>query len=190
MLLATLSAAQKAGIAGMGAAFMVFALVSSFVIPRARPNFPGRAVWAYVGVVACFFAAMMVVVVFVGREKSEAKASTPPASTSPSTPPAPPAPAGNSAAGKAVFAENGCASCHTYAPAAATGTIGPNLGHLAADAKTANRGSLVQYTTESIVNPEAYVVPKFPANVMPKTFGQTLSKKQLADLVAFLTKPG
>ena len=40
MLIASLSAAQKAGIAGMGAAFIIFALVSSFVIPRYRPNFP------------------------------------------------------------------------------------------------------------------------------------------------------
>jgi mono/diheme cytochrome c family protein len=189
VLLATLSAAQKAGIAGMGAAFMVFALVSSFVIPRKRPNFPGRAVWPYVGLAACFFVAMIVVVVFVGREKPEAKAATPPTSTSQGTPPAPPPPAGNAVAGKAVFAANGCAACHTYTPAGANGTIGPNLDHLAADAKTANRGSLAQYTTESIVNPDAYVVPKFPPNVMPKTFGQTLSKKQLSDLVAFLTKP-
>ena len=53
MLLASLSAAQKAGIAGMGAAFIVFALVSSFVVPRYRPNFPGRSVWPYVGLVVC-----------------------------------------------------------------------------------------------------------------------------------------
>ena len=59
MLLASLSAAQKAGIAGMGAAFIIFALVSSFVVPRYRPNFPGRRVWPYVGLVVCFFAAMM-----------------------------------------------------------------------------------------------------------------------------------
>src|SRR5713101_8179637 len=91
VLIATLSAAQKAGIAGMGAAFIIFALVSSFVIPRYRPNFPDRRVWPYVGLVVCFFVAMMVVVVFVGREKSEAKAegTSTPASTSPSPPPGP-----------------------------------------------------------------------------------------------------
>ncbi len=189
MLLAALSDAQKAGIAGMGAAFIIFALVSSFVIPRRMPNFPGgRGVWPYVGVVVCFFAAMMAVVVFVGREKSEAKAAaTTPTSTAP-TPPPPPAPSGNPAAGKAVFTSAGCVACHTFKPAGSTGTIGPNLDHLAADAKKANRGSLAQYVEESIVNPNAYVVPGFPASVMPQTFGTRLKKQQIADLVAFLTR--
>jgi mono/diheme cytochrome c family protein len=191
VLIATLSAAQKAGIAGMGAAFMIFALVSSFVIPRYRPNFPGRRVWPYVGLVVCFFVAMMVVVVFVGREKSEAKAESTTAPAATTLPPGPPPPAvtGDAVAGKALFAPNACATCHTFKPAGATATIGPDLDQLAADAQTANRGSLVQYTTESIVNPNAYVVPKFPANVMPKDFGTKLTKKQIDDLVAFLLKP-
>ena len=34
---------------------------------------------------------------------------------------------GSAAAGQAVFAANGCASCHTFKPANATGTIGPDL---------------------------------------------------------------
>jgi mono/diheme cytochrome c family protein len=34
---------------------------------------------------------------------------------------------GDPVAGKAVFAANGCASCHTLAAAGATGTYGPNL---------------------------------------------------------------
>jgi mono/diheme cytochrome c family protein len=38
-----------------------------------------------------------------------------------------PAQGGNAAAGKAVFASAGCASCHTLADAGATGTVGPNL---------------------------------------------------------------
>ena len=190
MLLAALSDAQKAGIAGMGAAFIIFALVSSFVIPRRMPNFPGgRGVWPYVGVVVTFFVAMMAVVVFVGREKSEAKAEPkPPPPASAPQPPAPPGPKGNPAAGKAVFAANACASCHTFTPAGAKGKVGPDLDHLAADAQKANRGSLAQYTEESIVNPNAYIVPGFQKGVMPQTFGKTLSKQQLADLVAFLTQ--
>ncbi len=188
MLLAALTSAQKAGLAGMGAAFIIFALVSSFVIPRWRPNFPGRHLWAYVAVCACFFAAMMLVVVFVAREQPEASAE-PQTPTLPSPAPAP-APAGNATAGKAVFAANGCAACHTFTPAGASGTIGPDLDHLAADAKTANRGSLGQYTTESIVSPNVYVVPKFPPSVMPQDFGSKLGKTQVADLVAFLTQTG
>ena len=192
MLLADLSDAQKAGIAGMGAAFMIFALVSSFVIPRRKPNFPGgRGVWPYVGLVVCFFVAMMAVVVFVGKEKSEAKAegSTPTPPAQPAPPAPAPGPAGNATAGKAVFAANGCSACHTFKPAGASGVVGPDLAHLAADAKKANRGSLVQYTTESIVDPSAYLVPGF-ADQMTKGFGQKLSKQQIADLVAFVTQPG
>jgi cytochrome c551/c552 len=194
VLLAALSSAQKAGLAGMAAAFIIFALVSSFVIPRRWPDFPGRFLWAYVGVVAGFFAAMILVVVFVAREQTEAKAeSTTTTSTStsaappPTAPPAP-APTGNAVAGKALFAANGCAACHTFKPANATGTVGPNLDNLAANAKTANRGSLDQYTTESIVDPNAYIVPGFSAGVMPPDFGTKLSKTQVADLVAFLTQ--
>jgi mono/diheme cytochrome c family protein len=194
VLIATLSAAQKAGIAGMGAAFIIFALVSSFVIPRYRPNFPGRRVWPYVGLVACFFVAMMVVVVFVGREKSEAKGPITPVSTStspsPSPPPSPaPAPQGDPAAGKAIFTAQGCIACHTFTPAGSKGTVGPDLDKLAADAKTANRGSVEQYTSESITTPNAYVVPKYTGGVMPQNFGAMLSKKQIGDLVAFLLKP-
>ncbi len=40
------------------------------------------------------------------------------------------------------------------------------------------------YATESIEDPNAYVVPGFPKGVMPQF---QLSDKQVADLVAFLT---
>jgi mono/diheme cytochrome c family protein len=196
VLLASLSAAQKTGIAGMAAVFIIFALVCSLVIPRYRPNFPGRHVWAYVVVVLCLFGAMMAVIVVVARETTEAQAApTTPTATSPAPPtptsPTPPAPAptGDPAAGKAVFAAQGCAACHTFKAAGATGTIGPDLDKLAADAQTANRGSVEQYVRESIVTPSAYVVPHYPAGVMPTSFGTTLTKTQLDDLVAFLTQP-
>ncbi len=35
---------------------------------------------------------------------------------------------GEEADGEAVFASAGCGSCHTFEPAGASGTIGPNLG--------------------------------------------------------------
>jgi mono/diheme cytochrome c family protein len=190
VLLAALSDAQKTGIALMGAAFIVFALVSSFLIPRRWPNFPGRHVWAYVAVVICFFAAMMAVIVFVAKEPPEKAEAKPPTSTSPGPPPPaqPPAPPGNAAAGKAVFTSSGCVACHTFKPAGSTGTTGPDLDKLAADAQKANRGPLPVYVEESIVDPNAYVVPGFQPGIMPPNFGQMLKKQQIADLVAFLTK--
>src|SRR5207253_3551929 len=37
---------------------------------------------------------------------------------------------GGAQSGKAVFASNGCASCHTFAPAGAAGKVGPDLDKL------------------------------------------------------------
>ena len=66
------------------------------------------------------------------------------------------------------------------------GNIGPDLDKLAQYAKAANQGSLQDFTHESIANPSAYIEKGYP-NAMPN-FGQTLSDKQIADLVAYLTK--
>ena len=37
-----------------------------------------------------------------------------------------------------------------------------------------------------IVDPNAEIAKGYPANVMPENFGETLSKKELEDLVKFL----
>jgi mono/diheme cytochrome c family protein len=102
--------------------------------------------------------------------------------------PKPTAVTGDPAAGKEVFVSQGCGSCHTFTPAGTKGTIGPDLDKLAADAQKANQGSPEDYTKTSITDPNAYVVPGFPKGVMPSTYGSSLSDKQLADLVAFLTQ--
>jgi mono/diheme cytochrome c family protein len=96
-------------------------------------------------------------------------------------------PAGNAAAGKTIYAAQGCGACHTFPPAGSTGKVGPNLVRLPADAKKANQGTLEQYTKSSIVAPGSYIVPGYP-NAMPPTYGQKLSQQQVADLVAFLVK--
>jgi cytochrome c551/c552 len=94
---------------------------------------------------------------------------------------------GNAAAGKTVFASNTCASCHTFAPANATGTIGPNLDTAPEqDAKADHNMSLAAFIHESIVNPDAYIAKGFSKGIMPTTFGSSLSKTQLNDLVAFI----
>jgi cytochrome c oxidase subunit 2 len=87
--------------------------------------------------------------------------------------------------GLAVFQQNGCGSCHTFKPASATGTIGPDLDKLAQYAKQANRGTLAQFTKESIVNPAAYIQPGY-SDLMPHTFGTQIPPSQLAQLVQYL----
>jgi cytochrome c551/c552 len=89
--------------------------------------------------------------------------------------------------GKAVFAANGCGSCHTFAPAGSTGKIGPDLDtRPAADAKKANM-ALAAFVHESIVKPDAFIAPGYQKGLMPTTFGTTLTKAQLDALVAFIT---
>ncbi len=87
-------------------------------------------------------------------------------------------------AGKAVFANNGCASCHTLKAAGATGKVGPDLDKLPTYAKQAGK-PLEAFVKESIVDPNAYVQPGFPKGVMP-TFN--LPADQVDALVSFLTK--
>jgi cytochrome c oxidase subunit II len=91
------------------------------------------------------------------------------------------------AAGKALFTSNGCGGCHTYKPAGSAGKVGPDLDNLAADAQKANKGSVEEYTRESIEDPNAYVAPGFPKGVMPAFKGQ-LTDSQINELVSFLTK--
>lgn len=98
---------------------------------------------------------------------------------------APKAAADNPAeAGKAVFTNNGCAACHAFAPAGATGKVGPGLDDMSAAAKAAGQ-SLEDYIRESIVDPNKVVPKGYPANVMPPTFA-SLPKDQLDALVTYL----
>src|SRR6266540_2490563 len=72
-------------------------------------------------------------------------------------------------AGKAVFDNNGCGSCHTFKPANSTGKVGPDLDDLSSEAKKAGK-PLEAFVHESIVDPDAYIAPGYAPNIMPKTF--------------------
>ncbi|MGD0714933.1 MAG: cytochrome c oxidase subunit II [Gaiellaceae bacterium] len=91
--------------------------------------------------------------------------------------------------GAAVFKNNACGACHTLAAAGASGKVGPDLDKLAAYAKQA-RQPLESFIRESIVSPNAYIQPGYPKNVMPQTFGKSLSKPQLDSLVKYLAVSG
>jgi cytochrome c oxidase subunit 2 len=97
--------------------------------------------------------------------------------------------AGGGGAGLAVWVNNGCGGCHTFKPAKSKGTTGPDLDKLPAEARQAKRGSLEEFTRESIVDPNAYIEPGFQPNIMPTSFA-TLPKPQLDSLVQFLTRKG
>jgi cytochrome c oxidase subunit 2 len=82
--------------------------------------------------------------------------------------------------GATVFADNGCASCHTLKPANATGTVGPDLDKI--DKPTA------AFIKQSIVDPNKVVTKGFQPNIMPQDFGDKLSPDELDALVEYLLK--
>ena len=92
---------------------------------------------------------------------------------------------GDAAAGKQVYASNGCGSCHTFQPAGSSGTTGPDLDELPDHAENANQ-PVANFTRTSITDPTAYVEEGFPEGVMPAY--DKLSEEQLNNLVAFLTQ--
>jgi cytochrome c oxidase subunit 2 len=119
------------------------------------------------------------------QEKSAAPApstTTQSTTTSSSTTPISP-----SAAGLAVFNQNGCSTCHTLSAANATGTVGPDLDKLVSYAQQAHQ-PLEAFVHQSIVDPNAYIQPSYPKDVMPQNFGHLLTKEQLDSLVTFLVR--
>ncbi len=81
--------------------------------------------------------------------------------------------------GAQVFANNGCGGCHTFAAAEAGGTVGPDLDEVLA-------GQSHAMVEESIVDPNAVGTKGFPPNVMPATYGQSMTPREISDLVDFL----
>jgi cytochrome c6 len=166
-LVADLSSGHKIGLATVGAAFIVFALVSSFVLPRRIPNFPGRFMGLYLTVAVLFFVAMLSAVLIFGKEKSEAAGETT-GTTAAQTTPSAPSTNGDPAAGKAIFTGSaGCAGCHTLKDAGAHGTIGPNL--------------------DQLKPPEARIVTQVENGGGPMpAFKNQLSAKQIQDVAAYV----
>jgi mono/diheme cytochrome c family protein len=93
-----------------------------------------------------------------------------------------------------------CRGCHTIAGTNAAGVVGPELTHVATDAAKriaaadykGQAKTVEEYIHESIMDPNAYIVPDKPSfanegkSVMPAAIGQTLSAAQLAELVKYL----
>ena len=171
LVVAALSTGNKIGLAVVGATFIVFALISSFVLPRRSPNFPGKNIGWYVTACVLFFVAMLAAVLIFGKEKEEpvGDRGTPAAetTTASSTPAPAPSAGGDAAAGKPIFASAGCASCHTLKDANAHGNVGPNLDQLKPDA------ARVKHQVE------------VGGGAMPSFKGQ-LSPKQIEDVAAYV----
>ena len=70
-MLAAVSTQNKILLGGMALIFIVFALVSSFVMPRRDPNFPGERRNLFLGVTAVLFVCMLLAVEFFAVEEEE-----------------------------------------------------------------------------------------------------------------------
>jgi len=89
-----------------------------------------------------------------------------------------PAPKGDP--GLKVWAAQGCGSCHAFAPAGATATIGPNLANSLG-------GRSRDYIRESIVAPNADVGGA-GESIMPEGFAKRMTKAELDALVTFIAE--
>src|SRR4051812_9370938 len=76
-VVAGLSTGSKTALAIVGLAFIVFALVSSFVLPRRNPNFPGKHMGWYVALCVLFFVAMIPAVLVFGKEGEDVAGESP-----------------------------------------------------------------------------------------------------------------
>ena len=87
---------------------------------------------------------------------------------------------GDPKAGQAIFMGKGaCIACHK-AGAIGASPVGPDLSQIA-------QIQTPDYIMAKILNPAGMgTVAGFPPNVMPPTFGQTLTAREYVDLVSFL----
>ena len=94
-------------------------------------------------------------------------------------------PAGDASAGEATFTAKACVSCHSLQPDVTI--VGPSQAGVAVRAGSRKPGLTAElYIYESIISPSAYLVEGFQDGLMPKTFRETLTPQELADVIAFL----
>jgi mono/diheme cytochrome c family protein len=86
---------------------------------------------------------------------------------------------GSPAEGKQLFTAQGCSGCHTLAAAGSTGQTGPDLDKYL-------KGKPASFITQSIVDPNAVIASGYGPNIMPQTFGDSLSPTQIDSLVQFV----
>jgi mono/diheme cytochrome c family protein len=198
-VLLALATSDKIWLAVFAGVFIAFALVSSFVLSRRNPDFPGEEgrTWFILITLGLFVAMMFAVAVFAQESEEEAQGGeavtetapggeTEPGTETTQTETAPTETdgggpgGGDPEAGKALFASQGCGGCHAFAAAGTNATVGPNLDE-------SLQGDDAEHIRESIIDPTAEVESGFQP-IMPTDYESKLSPKQLDDLVAFLSQ--
>ena len=164
----------------VAAIFVAFALIVAVVIPRSRPDFPGKkGLWLFVALCVGLFAAQLTAVLVDASHEEHAAAedtSTTPSGTTTETETTTTETTttetegeGDPAAGKEVFLGTAaCGSCHTLSDAETSGSIGPNL-----DAASPPYDRVVDRVTNG-------------QGIMPSFSGQ-LSEQQIQDVAAYVS---
>lgn len=180
----------------VAAVFIAFALIVALVVPRSRPEFPGRRLGIFLAICIALFACQITAVLVlaeIGEADEPAHAEATPSETTPTetTPTETTATestptettgtetteaetettgaVGDAVAGKEVFLSSaGCTGCHTLADAGASGAVGPNL-----DATKPSYDKAVERVTNG-------------QGVMPSFQGQ-LTEQQIQDVAAYVS---
>src|SRR4051794_23142431 len=184
------------GLVVVAAIFITFALVSSFVLPKREPDFPGSRMKLFIGICVALFVAMLAAVVIFGAEPAEphenatqTKSATEPTATGQATATAQ-AP-GDAANGKALFASKTCSGCHSID---GSFVAGPSFKGLAGSKQTLADGTTATadraYLVESIVDPGKQVVkcPNCgpPSSMLAAIKPHQISASDANDLAAYI----
>jgi mono/diheme cytochrome c family protein len=79
----------------------------------------------------------------------------------------------------------GCKTCHSLEPGVVI--IGPSIAGIGSQAEARIAGvSAEDYLRQSILDPNAYLVEGFPANIMPNTYHSQLTEEQIEALVTYM----
>ncbi|MGB8004377.1 MAG: plastocyanin/azurin family copper-binding protein [Gaiellaceae bacterium] len=81
-----LSTGHEVGLGITALAFIAFALASSFLFPRLRPDYPGRGLLAFIVIAFVFFFGMLTAVEVFGAESKKGEAAEAPEATTTTAP--------------------------------------------------------------------------------------------------------
>jgi mono/diheme cytochrome c family protein len=188
-VLVALTTGQRLGIALAALAFIVFALVSSFLLPRRDPDFPGKRLPLFIVVTVALFIALVGAMVVLAHEEQEeqphgdavgnglpTETNGPPAEVpgededeNGEEEPPPDAEQGDPEAGREVFAAEGCGNCHTFEAADTESPIAPDLDESGASYE------------------QAFAQIRDGGGGMPP-FGDQLSDEELENVTAFVVQ--
>lgn len=94
-------------------------------------------------------------------------------------------PAGDAASGQVLFhGEAACFSCHSTMPA--EWLVGPSLSGISSRASTRVEGWSAQDYLRVIIRDPDRITPSAIPGIMPRTYSQTLSTRDIEDIVAYL----